>query len=325
MGAGANVNAFFGITTMIISIPTGVKIFNWLFTMYRGRVRFTTPVLWTLGFMVTFVIGGMTGVLMAVPAADFVLHNSLFLIAHFHNVIIGGVLFGYLAGFTYWFPKAFGFKLDEKTGKAAFWCWLVGFYVAFMPLYALGFMGMTRRLNHYDNPAWHPFLVVAFCGALIVACGIFFQILQIVVSVKNRHALRDTTGDPWGGRTLEWATASPPAFYNFAKTPVVKTLDALAQMKLEGEVNQRPAQYADIHMPRNTPVGLVMAGLLTVMGFALVWHIWWLAAFGLVGAIAAFIARTFDEDIDYYVPAAEVERIEGERFARLAAADGAAA
>jgi cytochrome o ubiquinol oxidase subunit 1 len=320
MGAGANVNAFFGITTMIISIPTGVKVFNWLFTMYRGRLRFTTPVLWTLGFMVTFVIGGMTGVLMAVPAADFVLHNSLFLIAHFHNVIIGGVLFGYLAGFTYWFPKAFGFSLDEKTGKAAFWCWLVGFYVAFMPLYALGFMGMTRRINHYDNPAWHPLLVVAFCGALIIAAGIFFQVLQIIVSVKNRHALRDVTGDPWGGRTLEWATASPPPFYNFAKTPAVQTLDALSQMKVQGDVYARPAKYADIHMPRNTAAGLVMGAFLTVMGFALVWHIWWLAALGFLGTVGTFIARSFDEDTDYYVPAAEVERIENERFELLGTA-----
>jgi len=325
MGAGANVNAFFGITTMIISIPTGVKVFNWLFTMYRGRIRFTTPVLWTLGFMVTFVIGGMTGVLMAVPAADFVLHNSLFLIAHFHNVIIGGVLFGYLAGFTYWFPKAFGFKLDEKLGKAAFWCWLVGFYVAFMPLYVLGFMGMTRRLNHYDNPAWHMPLVIAFCGALIIAAGIFFQVLQIIVSVKNRHALRDVTGDPWGGRTLEWATASPPAFYNFAKTPQVKSLDALVQMKVQGDVYQRPSKYADIHMPRNTAVGLVMGGLLTVMGFALIWHIWWLAALSFIGTIGAFVTRSFDEDTDYYVPAAEVERIENERFALLATAEPAQA
>ncbi len=319
MGAGANVNAFFGITTMIISIPTGVKVFNWLFTMYRGRIRFTTPVLWTLGFMVTFVIGGMTGVLMAVPAADFVLHNSLFLIAHFHNVIIGGVLFGYLAGFTYWFPKAFGFKLDERTGRWAFWCWLVGFYVAFMPLYALGFMGMTRRLNHYDNPAWQPLLVVAFCGALIIATGIFFQVLQIVVSIRNRHALRDTTGDPWGGRTLEWATASPPAFYNFARTPVVQTLDALAHMKVQGDVYTRPARYADIHMPRNTAAGLVMGGFCTLAGFALVWHIWWLAVLGFIGTVGTFIARSFDDDTDYYVPAAEVERIENERFALLAA------
>ena len=228
MGSGANVNAFFGIMTMIIAIPTGVKVFNWLFTMYRGRIEFTTPVLWTIGFMVTFTIGGMTGVMMAIPGADFVLHNSLFLIAHFHNVIIGGVLFGYLAGFNYWFPKAFGFKLNEKLGKAAFWFWQVGFYVAFVPLYVLGFMGMTRRLNHYDNPAWHPWLLVAAFGAVLIAIGIACQLLQLVVSIRNRNLpeYRDTTGDPWGGRTLEWATTSPPADYNFAVTPQVRTLDA---------------------------------------------------------------------------------------------------
>lgn len=205
MGSGANVNAFFGIMTMIIAIPTGVKVFNWLFTMYRGRIEFTTPVLWTIGFMVTFTLGGMTGVMMAIPGADFVLHNSLFLIAHFHNVIIGGVLFGYLAGFNYWFPKAFGFKLNEKLGKAAFWFWQIGFYVAFVPLYVLGFMGMTRRINHYDNPAWHPWLLVAAFGAVLIAIGIACQLLQLVVSIRNRNLpeYRDTTGDPWGGRTLE--------------------------------------------------------------------------------------------------------------------------
>ena len=319
MGAGANVNAFFGITTMIISIPTGVKVFNWLFTMYRGRIRFTTPVLWTLGFMVTFVIGGMTGVLMAVPGADFVLHNSLFLIAHFHNVIIGGVFFGYVAGMIYWFPKAFGFKLDERLGKAAFWCWLVGFYVAFMPLYALGFMGMTRRLNHYDNPAWHPYLLVAAGGAALIGLGIVFQLLQIVVSIKNREQLKDVTGDPWNGRTLEWATASPPAFYNFAHTPLVRDVDALAQMKKAGTADAHPAGFADIHMPRNTAAGLAIGAFSTVFGFAVIWNIWWLAAFGFVGMVGTFIARSFDEDTDYYVPAADVARIENDHRTAVAA------
>lgn len=276
MGSGANVNAFFGIMTMIIAIPTGVKVFNWLFTMYRGRIEFTTPVLWTIGFMVTFTLGGMTGVMMAIPGADFVLHNSLFLIAHFHNVIIGGVLFGYLAGFNYWFPKAFGFKLNEKLGKAAFWFWQVGFYVAFVPLYVLGFMGMTRRLNHYDNPAWHPWLLVAAFGAVLIAIGIACQLLQLVVSIRNRRLpeYRDTTGDPWGGRTLEWATSSPPADYNFAVIPQVRTLDAYADMKARGEGRPNPAAIRDIHMPSNTCAGLVIAIFSLVLGFALVWHIW---------------------------------------------------
>jgi cytochrome o ubiquinol oxidase subunit 1 len=256
---------------------------------------------------------------MAVPAADFVLHNSLFLIAHFHNVIIGGVLFGYLAGLTYWFPKAFGFQLDEKLGKYAFWCWLIGFYVAFMPLYALGLMGMTRRLNHYDNPEWTPYLLVAAAGAFIIALGIVFQVAQLVVSFRGRAARRDLTGDPWGGRTLEWATASPPPFYNFATTPIVHSLDALADMKLSGVVHRRPAAgYSKIHMPKNTAAGLVIGGFSLILGFALVWHIWWLAAVGLAGMIATFIRRSFDDHIDYFVPAKQVEQIEEKHLQLLA-------
>src|SRR6202042_2923308 len=197
MGAGADVNGFFGIMTMIIAVPTGVKIFNWLFTMWTGRVRFQVPMLWSIAFMVTFLIGGMTGVLLAVPPADFVLHNSLFLVAHFHNVIIGGVLFGAFAGYTFWFPKAFGFRLHEGLGKAAFWCWIVGFYVAFMPLYVLGLMGMTRRMQHYDVPAWRPWLLIAAGGAVIILAGIILQIAQLAVSIRRRDSLRDETGDPW--------------------------------------------------------------------------------------------------------------------------------
>ncbi|HYG06078.1 MAG TPA: cytochrome o ubiquinol oxidase subunit I [Stenotrophomonas sp.] len=317
MGSGANVNAFFGITTMIISIPTGVKIFNWLFTMFRGRVHFTSPVLWMLGFIITFVIGGMTGVMLAIPAVDFVLHNSLFLIAHFHNVIIGGVVFGYLAGLTYWFPKAFGFKLNEKLGKASFWCWIIGFFVAFMPLYVLGFMGMTRRLNTYNHPEWGPWLIVAAVGAGIIACGIALNLLQIGYSVWKRKEHMDLSGDPWDGRTLEWATSSPPPFYNFAHLPHVDDRDQFWEDKQKGKGWVRPSSYQDIHMPRNTAAGFWIGAFSIVLGFALTWHIWWLALVGLVGMIGSFIARTFDNDIDYYVPAAEVERIENERFALL--------
>lgn len=322
MGSGANVNAFFGIMTMIIAIPTGVKVFNWLFTMYRGRIEFTTPVLWTIGFMVTFTLGGMTGVMMAIPGADFVLHNSLFLIAHFHNVIIGGVLFGYLAGFNYWFPKAFGFKLNEKLGKAAFWFWQVGFYVAFVPLYVLGFMGMTRRLNHYDNPAWHPWLLVAAFGAVLIAIGIACQLLQLVVSIRNRNLpeYRDTTGDPWGGRTLEWATSSPPADYNFAVIPQVRTLDAYADMKARGEGRPNPASIRDIHMPSNTCAGLVVAIFSLVLGFALVWHIWWLAIAGLVGIVATLVIYSSRDNDGYYIPASTVRKIEDKQPTELVAA-----
>ncbi|NKJ45319.1 cytochrome o ubiquinol oxidase subunit I [Burkholderia sp. SG-MS1] len=313
MGSGADVNAFFGIATMVIAIPTGVKVFNWLFTIYKGRLQFTTPILWTLGFMVTFTIGGMTGVMMAIPGADFVLHNSLFLIAHFHNVIIGGVLFGYLAGFNYWFPKAFGFKLNEAWGKASFWFWQIGFWVAFTPLYVLGFMGMTRRLNHYDNPDWHPWLMFAWVGAVLIAIGIACQVVQLVVSLRDRNLPqnRDVTGDPWDGHTLEWATSSPPASYNFAIIPDVRELDAFAEMKLRKD-QPKPA-YRDIHMPSNTSAGLVVAVFSLVLGFAAVWHIWWLAIVGLVGSIATVIVYSWQKNEGFYIPAATVAAIEEKR------------
>ena len=313
MGAGADVNAIFGIATMIIAVPTGVKVFNWLFTIYGGRVRFQTPLLWSIGFMVTFIIGGMTGVLLAVPPADFVLHNSLFLVAHFHNVIIGGVLFGAFAGYAYWFPKAFGFKLHEGLGRAAFWCWLIGFYVAFMPLYVLGLLGMTRRMQHYDVPEWHPWLVVAACGAALILCGIVFQIAQLVVSIRQRDQLRDETGDPWDGRSLEWATSSPPPPFNFAFLPKVSGEDAFWQLKKRASEqtgsDERP-EYRDIEIPRNSPTGFVCAFFATVMGFALIWHIWWMVAVGAIGAFATFVVfawRDKDEDV---IPAAEVARID---------------
>ena len=316
MGSGASVNSFFGITTMIISIPTGAKIFNWLFTMYRGRIRFEVPMLWTVGFMVTFVIGGMTGVLLAVPPADFVLHNSLFLIAHFHNVIIGGVVFGMFAGITYWFPKAFGFKLDPFWGKVSFWCWLVGFWVAFTPLYVLGLMGVTRRMSHFEDPSLQIWFVIAAIGAVIILCGILAFLIQIVVSIRNREALRDLTGDPWGGRTLEWSTSSPPPAYNFAFTPVVHELDAWWDMKARGY--QRPTRdFIPIHMPANTGAGVVLAGISVVLGFALIWHIWWLAAVSFVALIVSAIAHTFNFKRDYYIPAEEVVRVEDARTEAL--------
>ncbi len=316
MGAGADVNGFFGIMTMIIAVPTGVKVFNWLFTMYGGRVRFEVPILWSIGFMVTFVIGGMTGVLMAVPPADFVLHNSLFLVAHFHNVIIGGVLFGVFAGYTYWFPKAFGFRLHEGLGKAAFWCWFIGFYLAFMPLYALGLMGATRRMQHYDDMSWHPLMVLAFVGAVVILLGILCQVAQLVVSIRNRQRLRDLSGDPWNGRSLEWATTSPPPIFNFAVMPDVEGEEAYWGMKQRAIEQQRlvdePA-YEAIEMPRNTPTGFITAFFATATGFALIWHIWWLVALGLVGAYAVFVAFAWRRDEEFVVPAEEVARLDRER------------
>jgi cytochrome o ubiquinol oxidase subunit 1 len=313
MGAGPDVNAIFGIASMIIAVPTGVKIYNWLFTMYGGRVRFETPMLWSIGFMVTFIIGGLTGVLLAVPPADFLLHNSLFLIAHFHNVIIGGVLFGAFAGYTYWFPKAFGFRLHDGLGKAAFWFWLIGFYVAFMPLYWLGFLGMTRRMQHYDVAAWRPWLVVAAFGAVLILIGIVFQIMQLVVSIRHREALRDRTGDPWHGRSLEWATASPPPVFNFAIPPDVQGEDAYwhqkSRAKQQGLEISEP-HYQDVEMPRNSPTGFVCAFFATVMGFALIWHIWWMVAAGFVGAVATFVVFAWRDHDEYIIPAAEVARID---------------
>jgi cytochrome o ubiquinol oxidase subunit 1 len=315
MGSGASVNSFFGITTMIISIPTGAKIFNWLFTMYRGRIRFDVPMLWTVGFMVTFVIGGMTGVLLAVPPADFVLHNSLFLIAHFHNVIIGGVLFGLFAGIYYWFPKVFGYRLDPFWGKCSFWFWLVGFWVAFTPLYVLGLMGVTRRLSHFDDPSLQIWFQIAALGAVLIALGIGSFLIQLVVSFLRRESLRDTTGDPWNGRTLEWSTSSPPPVYNFAFTPLVHDNDAWYDMKRRGYV--RPvAGFIPIHMPKNTSAGFILAMLATAMGFALIWHMWLIAAGAFAALILSAIVHTFNYQRDFYVPADQVSRTEQER-ARL--------
>lgn len=319
MGSGASVNSFFGITTMIISIPTGAKIFNWLFTMYRGRIRFEVPMLWSVGFMITFVVGGMTGVLLAVPAADFVLHNSLFLIAHFHNVIIGGVVFGIFAGINYWFPKAFGYKLDAFWGKASFWFWFIGFWVAFTPLYVLGLMGVTRRMSHFDDPSLQIWFQIAAVGAGLIAVGIACFLVQLVVSYRRRGELRDASGDAWNGRTLEWSTASPPPDYNFAFTPVVHDTDAWHDMKQRGAL--RPTTgFKPIHMPRNTAAGFVIAALATALGFALVWHMWLVAGIAFVAMVAASIVHSFNYDRDYHIPAQEVARSEDARSLVLAAA-----
>jgi len=318
MGSGASVNSFFGITTMIISIPTGAKIFNWLFTMYRGRIKFEVPMLWTVGFMITFVIGGMTGVLLAVPPADFVLHNSLFLIAHFHNVIIGGVLFGLFAGLNFWFPKAFGFKLDPFWGKVSFWFWQIGFFFAFMPLYVLGLMGVTRRLSHFDDMSLRPWFLIAAFGAALIAAGIGALLMQIFVSILKRKELADHTGDPWGGRTLEWSTSSPPPAYNFAFTPRVHDNDAWHDMKANGY--ERPVNgFIDIHMPKNTAAGIVLAGIATVMGFALIWHMWLIAGVAFATLIIATIVHTFNYKRDFYIQAADVTRTEDARTKLLAA------
>jgi cytochrome o ubiquinol oxidase subunit 1 len=323
MGAGPNVNAIFGIASMIIAVPTGVKIYNWLFTMYGGRIRFATPMMWSIGFMVTFIIGGLTGVLVAVPPADFLLHNSMFLIAHFHNVIIGGVLFGAFAGYTYWFPKAFGFRLHEGWGKAAFWFSLIGFYVTFVPLYAVGFLGMTRRMQHYDVAEWQPWMIVAGIGMILLSIGVICQVVQLVVSIRDRESLRDVTGDPWDGRSLEWSTASPPPAFNFAVMPDVEGEDAYWAIKSrareQGLLRAEP-DYKEIEMPRNSPTGFVCALFASIMGFALIWHIWWMVALGGLGAFATFVVFAWRDHDEYVIPAAEVARIDrANREVRLAA------
>jgi cytochrome o ubiquinol oxidase subunit 1 len=323
MGSGASVNSFFGITTMIISIPTGAKIFNWLFTMYKGRIRFELPMMWTVAFMLTFVIGGMTGVLLAVPPADFALHNSLFLVAHFHNVIIGGVLFGMFAAINYWFPKAFGFKLDPWWGKVSFWSWVVGFWVAFTPLYVLGLMGVTRRLRHFDDPSLQIWFIIAAVGVAMIAVGIAAFLIQIYVSFRDRERLRDWTGDPWDGRSLEWATSSPPPAYNFAFTPVIHDLDAYYDMKTRNA--ERPLTgFRDIHMPKNTGTGVILAGLAVAFGFSMIWYMWWLSAASFAGILVVAIFHTFNYDRDFHIHADEIERTEAERTRILAnAAAGA--
>jgi len=317
MGSGASVNSFFGITTMIISIPTGAKIFNWLFTMYRGRVRFELPMMWTVAFMITFTLGGMTGVLLAVPPADFVLHNSLFLVAHFHNVIIGGVLFGAFAAINYWWPKAFGFKLNQFWGKMSFWLWVSGFYFAFMPLYVLGLMGVTRRLRTFEDPSLQIWFVIAGFGAFLIALGIGAMLMQFYVSIRDREQLRDLTGDPWHGRTLEWATSSPPPDYNFAFTPIVHDNDAWWDMKARGY--QRPTSgYAAIHMPSSTGAGIMLGGLSVAFGVGMIWYVWWLAALSFVGILAVAIGHTFNYKRDFHIPVEEVTAIENARTTQLA-------
>ena len=319
MGAGADVNAFFGIMTAVIAVPTGVKIFNWLATMFRGRILFASPMFWFLGFVVTFTIGGVAGVLMSVPAIDYQVHNSLFLVAHFHMMIVGGVVFGYFAGLTYWFPKIFGFRLNERLGKHAFWGWFIGFLLAFVPLYILGLMGATRRLDHYEpSLGWQPLFIVAGIGAVIIALGIGFQVLQLIVSVKQRRQTVDTTGDPWNGRTLEWSTTSPAPFYNFAVIPEVAERDAFWAMKTPSG-KRKPAEepvHTAFEMPKNTPMALFIAAFALLFGFSIIWHIWWLAPLGLLGAMTCIIIRTLDENTEYTVSVAKLKRLETQALER---------
>ena len=312
MGAGANVNAFFGIMTMVIAIPTGVKLFNWIFTMYKGKIEFTAPMVWFMCFAVTFTLGGVTGVLMSIPAIDFQVHNSLFLVAHFHNTIIGGVLFGYVAGLTYWFPKIFGFKLHDKLGKVSAYFWVVGFLLSFMPLYALGLMGAVRRLDHYTDPSWIPFFVVSAIGVVVIGIGAVLLLAQVGYSLWKRKTLLDATGDPWNGRTLEWSTPSPAPHYNFAIDPVVSRIDEWWYQKQDGVVSPQDKDYKAIAIPKNTPLGFYIGIAALFLGGALIWHIWWLAILSFIAIVVFAIARSMDDFNETILPAAEIARLDKE-------------
>ncbi len=315
MGAGANVNAFFGVMTMVIAIPTAVLFFSWIATMYKGKIRYTTPMLWFLGFVAIFTVGGLTGIMLAIAPVNFQLHNSLFLVAHFHSNVIGGVLFGVFASLAYWFPKMAGFRLNERIGRYAFWCWIIGFSLSFIPMYILGLMGATRRLDHYDSSTgWRPFYILMLIGGIVIMIGVALQLVQIIASIMQKRRLADTTGDPWDGRTLEWSMASPAPAYNFTSIPTVSTRDAFLEMKQQGL--SKPV-YEDIHMPKNTASGIYISIFAFLAGFGFVWEIMWLVVVGLIGIIACTIARTFTEDIEYTIPAAEVERREVARAQKL--------
>ncbi len=308
MGAGADVNAFFGITTAVIAVPTGVKIFNWLFTMYRGRISFRSPMLWFMGFVVIFTIGGVAGVMMSVPAIDYQVHNSLFLIAHFHMMIIGGVVFAFFSGLSYWFPKIFGFRLHEGLGKVAFWFWSVGFIVAFTPLYVLGLMGATRRLDHYDaSLGWQPLFIVAGIGAALIGFGVAAQVAQLVVSILLRDSNRDLTGDPWNGRTLEWSVPSPAPFYSFTKQPVVQVRD---QFWADKQAKKSHKEYEDVLLPKNSGWSVAVGALAFTFAFCLVWHMYWVLPLAFVGVVVTLVVRSMNDEPEYVLTAREVEKLD---------------
>ncbi len=312
MGASADVNAFFGVMTLIIAIPTSVLVFTWIATMHKGRIRFETPMLWFLGFISIFSIGGSTGVILAVPPADFQLHNSLFLVAHFHSTVIGGVLFGIFCGIAYWFPKFTGLKLNERIGRQAFWCWMVGFCMSFIPMFVLGIMGATRRMDHYEaSTGWQPLFIIMLLGGIVIMIGVALQLAQILATFIQKNRLRDTTGDPWDGRSLEWSTASPPPFYNYTVIPTVTTRDAFLEMKQQG---LKKPEYEDIHIPKNTATGIYIAIFAFFVGFGFVWEITWMVVVSLIGILAVFVARTFNDETEYTITAAEVQKLEEARI-----------
>jgi cytochrome o ubiquinol oxidase subunit 1 len=317
MGQSADINAIFGIASMLIGIPTGVKIYDWMWTMFRGRIRFTVPMVYSVGFIFLFVLGGMSGIMLADPGIDYQVHNSVFLVAHFHNVAVPGVLFGLIAGYHFWFPKAFGFRLNERWGMISAVCWILGFMLAFFPLYGLGLMGMPRRTVAYSEPAYVPLEVVAFVGAVFILVALAALLVQLWVSIKHRRENSVFVGDPWSGRSLEWSMSAPPPEYNFAVLPHVIGRDTFTSAKENGTAYKPPDQYGDIEMPTNSALGPVLGAVGLAATFALVWHIWWLAILSGWGLMGAMILSGFARNTTRIVPVRKIQQ-EQQRWLEVA-------
>ncbi|MAB09442.1 cbb3-type cytochrome c oxidase subunit I [Hyphomonas sp.] len=323
MGSSVPVNIAFGIATMIIGIPTGVKVYDWMATMWRGRIRVTTPIVYLVGFFMLFVIGGLSGIILANPSIDYQVHNSTFLVAHFHNVIIPGVLFGMLAGIHYWFPKAFGFRLSETWGRLTAYLFIGGFLFTFMPLYVLGLMGMPRRSPTFQNPEFLPWMYIAAFGGVLMLVALASLVWTFWTSWRNRERLAVPGGDPWNGATLEWSSPAPVPEWNFPLIPVVTARDDWGAAKRAGDPWKGPDEYVDIEMPANTYLGVVLAGAAFLLGFAMTWHIWWLSIASLLAMVATIFWRGIQVVEPVIVPAEEVERADKafrERVANLPSA-----
>jgi len=304
MGHGVMVNSVFSITTMAIAVPTGVKIFNWLLTMRHGKIQFTTPMLYALGFIPIFTIGGVTGVMLAMASADYQYHNTMFLVAHFHYVLIPGTVFGVLAGYHYWWPKMFGFRLNEKLGKAGFWFIAISFNVTFFPLFILGLDGYARRMYTYsESTGYGPLNMLSFVGALGLAVGFALIVYNIYYSWK--HMPRNEKADVWDGRTLEWATHSPVPEYNFAVVPTVTRLDEFWFAKKEGR-DITAGTIEKIHMPNNTGTPFWMSGFFFLAAFFAVFNLWIPAIISMLGVFGFMIHRSFEKDHGRYISVEEV-------------------
>jgi len=309
MAAVPAVNAFFSVTTMAVGIPTGVKVFNWAFTMFRGRLRFELPMMWASAALFFLLIGGLTGMMNAFVTNDYMIHNSVYVVAHFHMMLLL-IVYAIFGGVNYWFPKVFGFRLEQKFGKWFFWLFTAGTAVVFIPMFTLGFMGMTRRLDYIPFPQWGPLLDVEVLGIVIYVLSAVFLVAQLYVSYRDRATLRAGL-DAWNtSRSLEWMTHSPVPFYNFAVTPQVHARDERAWRVEQGTDGLRPERYEDIHMPRNTSIPLWLGLLSFGLAFGLVWRIWWLSEACTAAITALIIIRSFDRHTDYTIPAKDVERME---------------